>query len=124
MKSHYEATVEHSFAASHSVKLADGSYEPMHLHNWRVTATFRSRQLDDAGFVVDFVAAQDALHRATADLVGGDLNAVAELACGPSAERVAELVARRVVESISARLYKVAVTEAPGCAAAYYPEET
>ena len=121
MAGYYEVTVEDSFSASHSVLLPGGSYEPSHVHNWRVRVTFRAAALNEAGFVVDFVEAQEALRRACAELDGGDLNAHTRFATGASAERVAHWLAERMTTLLGAAVgvHRVDVTEAPGCVATY-----
>ena len=121
----YEVSVEHAFDASHAIRLPDGSWETMHAHTWRATATFRSRRLDEAtGVVVDFLEVERALKAAAAQLSGRELNATdAFLGRSPSAERVAEHLAGLLTADLGAAagLYRVEVTEAPGCAAAFYP---
>jgi len=124
----YEATVEHAFRSRHAVRLGDGSFERPHQHDWRATATFRSSRLDEpAGVVIDFVKARRALEAVAAELDSSDLNAHAAFADkGSAAERVAEYIAARLTESLGdsrngVKLYRVAVTEAPGCEAAFYP---
>lgn len=117
----YEISVEHTFTASHAVALSSGAYEPQHSHAWHVTATFRSEKLDDTGMVLDFLHVSRLLKEVTADLEGGYLNAVPQFFdCGVSAEAVAHLLATRLSARING-LYRLAVIEAPGCTAAYYP---
>ena len=125
MAGYFEVTVEDGFSACHSVLLPGGSYEPPHVHEWRVWVTFRAATLNEAGFVVDFVEAQAALRQACGELDGGDLNAHTRFATGASAERVAHWLAERMATLVgeSARVHRVSVTEAAGCVAAYYPED-
>jgi 6-pyruvoyl-tetrahydropterin synthase len=105
--------------------MPDGSFEPPHEHLWNVTAVFQSQRLEPTmGVVVDFVDAGAALEAIMAELEGGDLNRLDEFAgTGPSAEKVAQYLAQRLSARMAgvARLYKVSVTEAPGCVAAFYP---
>ena len=129
----YEATVESAFTAGHAIRLADGNCEPPHEHLWRVTATFQAEALaQPTGVVIDFLAVRGALQSVADELAGRNLNALAEFRDrSPSAERVAELVAAMVMERLGGnaggdcgrglRLWRLAVTEAPGCEAAYYP---
>jgi len=118
----YEVSVEGSFRAAHGIRLADGTMEPPHAHLWKVTATFRAESLDEAsGVVVDFLDARRALEHAAAELEGRDLNALPGMAGGASAERVARFLAGRVSALLDAALYRLEVTEADGCRAAYYP---
>jgi hypothetical protein len=50
----YEVLVESSFVARHGIRLPDGTVEPDHEHDWRVTARFIGEELDDCGLLVDF----------------------------------------------------------------------
>ncbi|MCD6365342.1 MAG: 6-carboxytetrahydropterin synthase [Planctomycetes bacterium] len=122
----YEASVEESFKARHSLPLPDGSFEQAHEHEWRATASFRSRKLDGPmGVVIDFVQAGKTLKDIVNELDGADLSSVAGLAGGAaSAERVAQWIASELVRRLSRGdlLYRLSVTEAPGCGAAYYPK--
>jgi len=124
MTGFYEITVEDTFSASHSVLLPDGGFEPSHAHEWRVWVTFRSAELNEAGFVVDFVEAQSALRKACDELAGGDLNAKLSFTTGASAERVARRFADRMTALMGgeAAVHRVAVMEAAGCVATYTME--
>jgi len=124
----YEATVEGVFKARHAVRTPGGAWEQPHEHLWAVAATFRSARLDPAtGVVIDFVEVQGALASITAGLEGSDLNGIAAFAGGgASAERVAGHLAGLLAAALGkggAKLYRLAVTEASGCSAAYYPRQ-
>lgn len=120
----YEATVEGEFRASHSVPRPDGSMEPSHEHPWRVAAVFRSEELDAGGFVIDFLAVKAALAKLSDSLAGADLNvALGRSEGGASAERVAEHIAGALRGMVGVRPHCVRVAEAPGCTAAFYPDQ-
>lgn len=122
----YEVSVKGEFGATHSVLLPDGSYESPHGHQWQVTAVFRSSRLDETmGVVIDFLEAEASLRAVTDELEGANLNALPAFSDGrASAERLAEYVANRLADRLGGdrRLYRLAVTEAPGCEAAFYPQ--
>ena len=122
----YEVSVDHAFNARHALRLPDGTWERPHSHLWRVTAAFRADRLDEPmGVVIDFLDVQRALEKVDRELQGTDLNALGAFeGTSPSAERVAEHVARRLADRLGAGcgLYRVRVTEAPGCSAAFYPD--
>ncbi len=122
----YEVSVEDSFNAEHAIRLPDGTLEKPHQHRWCVTVTFRSDELDEnTGIVVDFLEILEALRSITDKLEGADLNALDDLrGTSASAERVAEMLARRLSIKIGgpAKLHRVSVTEGTGCSAAYYPQ--
>ena len=118
----YEVTVEASFCATHSLKLPDGSREPLHGHDWAVNATFASESLDETGIVVDFCAAQGQLHRVVESLHHTHLNdQVWFNETNPTAENVARAIFDQLLGSgpWKGKLQRVGVAEAPGCAAAY-----
>ena len=122
----YEVSVERSFHARHRVARADGKWEPIHDHEWRVRATWRGAELDERGLLVDFVWAEEALRRICAQLEGTLLNDHPLLGGLPAG---AEVVAQRVFGGLEAvpgggpgRLWSVGVREAPGCTAVYARE--
>lgn len=120
----YTVSVETTFCAVHRVRLPDGTLEPLHGHDWRVRAFFAKPSLDDAGMVVDFEAARSALDGVTRELHHADLNTQA-LPAGLNP--TAEVVARFVFEALAGLglpgLFRVEVTEAPGCIGAYEAEK-
>ena len=78
------------------------------------------------GIVIDFTEAQRAMEDIAGQLEGINLNTLTSFKdSSPSAERVAELLADRLTTHIEKPqlLYSLAVTEAPGCTAAYYPSQ-
>jgi len=121
----YEVSVSRAFTASHSMLLPSGSPEPAHEHDWRMTATFRADRLDGATAVaIDFTAVQRAMDSLVDELQGTVLNSLAPFGDGRcTAERVAEYLAGRLAERLDDRRpYRLTVTEAPGCSAAFYPD--
>ena len=123
----YEVSVEAVFSAAHRVRMPDGTLEPVHGHDWRVRVTFAADVLNKAGFVVDFVAAENALREAVGALHHTDLNTCPAMGgLNPSAENVArviyDLIGRN--EVLGAALDRVRVTEAPGCNATYIPKRS
>ena len=99
--------------------------EEAHEHSWETTATFRSTRLDsETGVVIDFLAVRDALGQIASQLDGLNLNTLDAFArATTSAENVAAYIATTLADRLPApaALYRLAVTEAPGCTAAYYP---
>ncbi len=131
----YELTIESVFAAAHSIVIR-GVQEPLHGHNWHVTACLQGPTLDEDGLLLDFHEAERVLAGVVGPFVNRSLNDV------PPFDRVnptAEHVARHVAESLSGglgldpnpadgsdrgaavRVAWVRVSEAPGCHAVYRP---
>ena len=50
----FTISVETHFWASHQLALKDEAREPLHQHNWSVTAEVSSERLDEMGLVIDF----------------------------------------------------------------------
>jgi 6-pyruvoyltetrahydropterin/6-carboxytetrahydropterin synthase len=120
----YEASVSRAFSASHSILLPDGQPETPHDHLWHVTATFRSADLQGpSAVVIDFVEVQRALDAMAGELEGTSLNAMPFFADGRcSAERVAEYLCGDLARRLRGRQpWRLSVSEAPGCSAAFYP---
>ncbi len=121
----FEISVETEFSAAHAL-LIDGRREPLHGHNWHVTATVAGPDLDRDGLLCDFHAVERALREITARFQNANLNDLPPFAAGlnPSAENVARHIAERLAAlPVGARLESVRVTEARGCAATYRPAE-
>lgn len=120
----YEISVTRSFVATHQLHYPDGSREELHEHVWEVTATYAGSAIDQTGLLVDFVPVSNRLEEVLSALHEQNLNRVGVLRNNsPSAEHVALYVAQQLADfrAPGAQLMSVAVTEAPGCVARYYP---
>ncbi len=119
----YEVAVQGSFCATHQVALPDGAMEPLHGHDWRVTALWGGRQLDERGMIVDFDEALRSLTGLLAELDHTSLNEHPWFGgVSASAERVARVVFERlesVLGPAGQALVSVRVSEAPNCSATY-----
>lgn len=122
----YEVRIKDQFSAVHQLESADGSIEPLHGHDWRVEALFRSKRLNDQQMVIDFHEASAMLRTILAGLNYANLNTVDGLPAGrPTAEAVARFVFQRLRDRLggAAPLHAVYVEEAPGCIAGYLQVE-
>ena len=118
----YEVLVESGFTARHGIHLTDGTVEPTHAHDWRVTVQFVGPELQECGLLVDFEAVKSDLDAVLARLDGTDLNRCPAMGgLNPTAELVAKVIFEGMLQRRGdhERLYSVTVTEAPGCAAVY-----
>lgn len=123
----YQLSVETEFCAAHAI-LIGGRREPTHGHNWRVTLTVSGPSLDDDGLLCDFHAVEAALRETVRPLDSADLNASQAFASlNPTAEHVARHICETTARALSgvlprgARVESCRVTEAPGCAATFFP---
>ena len=115
-------SVETHFWASHQLALPDGSKEPLHHHNWLVTAEVGSDALNDMAVVMDFHELKQMLDNIAADFNNKALN---ETDCfqqnNPSAENVAKYIYDKLRTQLpeGVRLRNVKVVEQTGCSAQY-----
>lgn len=127
----YEITVSKTFSAAHALRLPDGTFEPLHGHDWGVDVTVAGEELDAMECVMDFHALADAVEAVVTPWRNQNLNGCAPFRgatpavpkVNPSAERVAWWVGAEVGKSLpdAVRLVSVAVKESPGCVALYRP---
>ncbi len=119
----YELSVEREFHAFHALVI-QGEREASHDHIWRVTLFVRGEQLDDDGLLCDFHDLERALDAVLAPFHDADLNVTPPFdQNNPTADCVARHIGEAVAIRIEgkARVDRVSVTEAPGCAATYFP---
>lgn len=120
----YELEINHSFSAAHSISIA-GNPEPLHGHDWNITAVLTGDVLDEDGLLVDFHTVHNALIEICDRFHNDTLNDVPPFdEVNPTAENVAEHIAAELggkLEDIAehAAVASVRVTESPGCAAIY-----
>jgi 6-pyruvoyltetrahydropterin/6-carboxytetrahydropterin synthase len=118
----FEITVTREFSAAHQLRLYDGSLEPLHGHNWRVTVTVAAPALDAIGVVMDFHELERRIDAIVAPMHNSHLNDHEAFArANPSAENVALHIARALPLDKPLTLLSVEVWETPGCSAIYRP---
>ncbi len=118
----FTVSVENHFRASHKLTLPGGSSEPVHEHDWLVTANVCNESLNDSGFVIDFRRLKAMLSDIVAKLDRMQLQKIIYFRRNnPSAENVAKYV----YNQLEARLPKglilksIRVVEQPGYSAEY-----
>jgi len=123
----YAVIVEHEFCAAHAIRIG-GELEPMHGHNFRVTAELEGDRLDGEGLLCDFHAAHALLVEICAPFANVSLNGTPPFdRVNPAAELLAEHIGTALAGTDpggaggGVRVARVRVTEAPGCAAEYRP---
>jgi len=118
----FTISVEVSFQASHQLTLPDGEKEPVHSHDWLVTAELGAEKLNDIGVVMDFHQLRAMLNEITAEL--GDASMVKKeyfRRNNPSAENVAKYIYDKLEPDMpgAVKLRNVRVVEEPGCSATF-----
>lgn len=114
--------VETHFRASHQLTLPDGSKEPLHHHNWVVTANISSDKLDSMGFVMDFCRFKAMVDEITAGFDNVQLESIDYFRRNnPSAENVAKYIFDKLEPKLpgDVGLRSIKVIEEPGCSAKF-----
>ena len=118
----FTLSVETHFWASHQLTLPDGLKEPLHGHNWSVTADVSSNKLDSMGLVMDF----GRLRTLVEEIVAGFDNILLDRIDyfqqnGSSAEAVAKYIYEKLEPKLpeGLKLEDVVVAEEPGCSAKF-----
>lgn len=120
----YQLSVTTSFRAEHALVLK-GQSEPVHAHQWQVTAVVSGNDLDDDGLLWDFHDLKSSMRDIVAPLENTNLNQVPPFDTdNPSAELVARHIARCMATRLppGLALESLSVSEAPGCVATYRPD--
>ena len=118
----FTISVETHFQALHQLTFPDGSKEPLHRHNWLVTADVSSKILNSMGLVMDFHQLKAMVDNIVAEFEGTRLDENDYFKQNSSS---AETVAKYIYEELSGGLPKgvelevVKVVEQPGCSAKF-----
>lgn len=118
----FTISVETHFCASHQLVLPDGSKEPLHTHNWLVTAGVCSKKLNKMGLVMDFRRLKKMLDNIVSGFSPGPLE---EIDYFRQASSSAEIVAKYIYENLEpklprgVKLTRIKVVEEPGFSAKF-----
>jgi 6-pyruvoyltetrahydropterin/6-carboxytetrahydropterin synthase len=118
----FTISVERHFRASHQLIMPDGSKEPVHNHDWIVTANISSEKLDNMGVVLDFRALQAMIDKIVAGFNNKKLESISYFQQNnPSAENVAKYIYEKLLIELpeGVKLQNVRVVEEPGCSATF-----
>jgi 6-pyruvoyltetrahydropterin/6-carboxytetrahydropterin synthase len=114
----FTVSVETHFWASHQLTLPDGSKEPLHHHNWAVTADVSSDKLNSMGLVMDFCQLKAALNNIVAEFNDKPLGRIDYFQRNnSSAENVAKYVYEKLKTKLpgDVKLQSISIVEEPGC---------
>jgi len=118
----FTVSVETHFGASHQLALPDGSKEPLHHHNWVVTANLSSDKLDSMGFVMDFCRLKAVVDKTIAEFDNVPLDSIDYFRRNnSSAENVAKYIFDKLEPKLpgGVELRSIRVVEEPGCSAKF-----
>jgi len=114
----FTISVETHFTAPHQLTLPNGSKEPLHHHDWNVTADVSSNKLNNMAVVMNFQKLKAIIDNIVAEFDNADLNEVRYFQQNnPSAENVAGYIFEKLEPKLpkGIRLENVKVIEEPGC---------
>jgi 6-pyruvoyltetrahydropterin/6-carboxytetrahydropterin synthase len=118
----FTVSIETQFRASHQLILPDGSKEPLHQHDWVVTAKVCSDKLDDVGLVMDFRQLKAMVNEITSGFDNIRLDSIDYFQQhNPSAENVAKYIFEKLEPKLPSgvKLRSIKVVEEPGCFAKF-----
>ncbi|MFB0552361.1 MAG: 6-pyruvoyl tetrahydropterin synthase family protein [Phycisphaerae bacterium] len=116
----FTISVETSFWASHQMVLLDGSKEPVHHHNWLVSADVSSDKLNSMAVVMDFQELKEMVDDIVSEFDNVALNEISYFRQNnPSAENVAKYIYEKLRAKLpkGVKLQNIRVVEEPGCTA-------
>ncbi|HVO67679.1 MAG TPA: 6-carboxytetrahydropterin synthase QueD [Syntrophales bacterium] len=95
----YEVTIKLSFSAAHRLKEIGSIYEKLHGHNFIVEISVASRELTEAGILIDFRVLKGWAEEVLNDLDHKYLNEVNYFKnISPSSENIARFIYERIEE--------------------------
>ena len=118
----FTISVETHFQASHQLTLPDGSKEPVHNHDWAVTASLSSEKLNNMGVVMDFQELKAMVDKTVAGFDNTALESIVYFQRNnPSAENIAKYIYDKLRNELpeGVKLRSIRVVEEPGCSAKF-----
>ena len=118
----FTVSVETRFWASHQLTLSDDSKEPVHSHDWLVSADVSSGKLNNMGVVMNFQSLRAMLNETVADFDNSALEKIEYFQQNnPSAENVAKYIYEKLGPKLAegVKLRNIRVVEEPGCSAEF-----
>jgi 6-pyruvoyltetrahydropterin/6-carboxytetrahydropterin synthase len=119
----FTISVERHFQASHQLILPDGSLEPVHKHDWVVTANVSSERVNNMGVVMNFQKLQAMIDKIIAGFNDSKLESISYFQQNnPSAENVAKYIYEKLRVELpeGVKLRNIRVVEEPGCSAKFH----
>ncbi len=118
----FKVTVQTSFWASHQLTLPDGKKEPVHSHNWKVTAEVSGEKLNHTGLLIDFNMLKELLDNITEPFTNQQMENHEYFR---NSNLSAEMIAKYIFENLQPQLPEnlildcISVTEEQGCTAKF-----
>ena len=122
----FEIEIERCFSAAHQLRGYNGDCSNLHGHNYRVTVTVRSNELDRIGIALDFRKLKQELDSLLEEYDHRNLSELPEFQeLNPTSEVLARTIYRRMGEKMNGgpiRVWKVRVGESDSSAVTYFED--
>ena len=122
----FEIEIERCFSAAHQLRGYNGNCSNLHGHNYRVTVTVRSNELDRIGIALDFRKLKQELDSLLEEYDHRNLSELPEVQeLNPTSEVLARTIYRRMGEKMNGgpiRVWKVRVGESDSSAVTYFED--
>jgi 6-pyruvoyltetrahydropterin/6-carboxytetrahydropterin synthase len=119
----FEVSVEHTFAAAHSLRNYHGKCENLHGHNYRVQVSVEGEALNETGLLLDFKELKHWLRQTSEYLDHQFINELKPFdVVNPSAENLAKFFYDEIQRNLpSSKVSAVRVWETDTSCATYRP---
>ena len=122
----FEIEIERCFSAAHQLRGYNGNCSNLHGHNYRVTVTVRSNELDRIGIALDFRKLKQELDSLLEEYDHRNLSELPEFQeLNPTSEVLARTIYRRMGKKMNGgpiRVWKVRVGESDSSAVTYFED--
>ena len=122
----FEIEIERCFSAAHQLRGYNGNCSNLHGHNYRVTVTVRSNELDRIGIALEFRKLKQELDSLLEEYDHRNLSELPEFQkLNTTSEVLARTIYRRMGEKMNGgpiRVWKVRVGESDSSAVTYFED--
>ncbi|WP_419645859.1 6-carboxytetrahydropterin synthase QueD, partial [Victivallis vadensis] len=122
----FEIEIDRSFSAAHQLRGYNGDCCKLHGHNYKITVTVRSSELDEIGIALDFKKLKAELDALLAEYDHSNLSELADFqAVNPTSENLARTIYRKISEKMNSgtiRVHRVRVGESDHSAVTYFED--
>ena len=122
----FEIEIDRSFSAAHQLRGYNGDCCKLHGHNYKITVTVRSSELDEIGIALDFKKLKAELDALLAEYDHSNLSELADFqAVNPTSENRARTIYRKISEKMNSgtiRVHRVRVGESDHSAVTYFED--
>ena len=122
----FEIEIDRSFSAAQQLRGYNGDCCKLHGHNYKITVTVRSSELDEIGIALDFKKLKAELDALLAEYDHSNLSELADFqAVNPTSENLARTIYRKISEKMNSgtiRVHRVRVGESDHSAVTYFED--